>query len=86
MVKEVAATRLALTKKLDAENIAEAAAVVGASSVARQSTALNAIFEFQSSILTFFMERKFQQAQISSMFYKNMFRGYTQDLRVGKEK
>lgn len=86
LVKEVAATRLVLTRKLDAENIAEAAAVVGASSVARQSTALNAIFEFQSSILTFFMERKFQQAQISSMFYKNMFRGYTQDLRVGKEK
>ena len=86
LVKEVAAARMSLTKQLDAEYVAEAAATVGASTIARQSTALNAIFEFQSAILTFFMERKFQQAQISSMFYKNMFRGSRQDLQVGKEK
>jgi len=85
-IKQLALTRQEMTKTMDTAYVAEQASEVAAQTVARQTTALNSIFEFQSAILTYFMERKFQQAQITSMFYKNMFRGSRQDLQVGKEK
>jgi len=44
-----------------------------------------AVFQFQSQILIFMLERKFQQAQIASMFYRHIYRGSVQDFKSGKK-
>ena len=63
----------------------KAVADTAASKTSREATALKAILQFQSQIVSFLMGRNFQQAQIASMFYRHIYRGNAQDLQVGKE-
>lgn len=49
------------------------------------AVATKAVWQFQSQILAFILERKFQQAQISAMFYRHIYRGNAQELQVGRE-
>lgn len=51
----------------------------------KEAVATKAIWQFQSQILAFILERKFQQAQISAMFYRHIYRGNAQELQVGRE-
>lgn len=51
----------------------------------KEAVATKAVWQFQSQILAFILERKFQQAQISAMFYRHIYRGNAQELQVGRE-
>lgn len=51
----------------------------------KEAVATKAVWQFQSQILAFILERKFQQAQISAMFYRHIYRGNAQELQVGGE-
>jgi tetratricopeptide (TPR) repeat protein len=51
-------------------------------------TALNGIqakIQFQSQIVSFFMQRRFQHALVLSSFYQLLFKGSQQQLEVGKD-
>ncbi|MEN8661376.1 MAG: hypothetical protein ACN4GF_02550 [Lentimonas sp.] len=51
-------------------------------------TALNAMqakIQFQSQIVSFFMQRRFQHALVLSSFYQLIFKGSQQQLEVGKD-
>lgn len=51
-------------------------------------TALNALqakIQFQSQIVSFFMQRRFQHALVLSSFYQLIFKGSQQQLEVGKD-
>ena len=52
---------------------------------AKELVGTKAVLLFQSQIVSFLLERKFQQAQIASMFYRHIFRGSAQELQVGKD-
>lgn len=51
----------------------------------KQLIGTKAVVLFQSQIVAFLLERKFQQAQIASMFYRHIFRGTAQEMQVGKD-
>ncbi len=51
----------------------------------REATATKAVLQFQSQVLAFLIERKFQQAQIASMFYRHIYRGNVQEMKVGND-
>lgn len=51
----------------------------------KEAVATKAVWQFQSQILAFILERKFQQAQISAMFYRHIYRGNAQELQIGRE-
>ncbi len=51
----------------------------------RELTATKAVLQFQSQVVSFLMERKFQQAQIASMFYRHIYRGNVQEMKVGND-
>lgn len=51
----------------------------------REATAAKAVLQFQSQLFAFVLERKFQQAQIASMFYRHIYRGNVQEMKVGDE-
>ncbi len=67
------------------QELQKAVAELSAKETSVQLTAAKAVFLYQSQILTFLMERKFQQAQIAAMFYRHIYRGASQELVVGKE-
>lgn len=60
-------------------------AELAAAKALKESAAAKAVLQFQSQILAFVLERKFQQAQIAAMFYRHIYRGNAQELQVGRE-
>ncbi len=50
-----------------------------------EAVATKAVVLYQSQILAFLLERKFQQAQIASMFYRHIYRGKSQEIVVATE-
>lgn len=60
-------------------------AELAAAKALKESAAAKAVLQFQSQILAFVLERKFQQAQIAAMFYRHIYRGNAQELKVGRE-
>lgn len=60
-------------------------AELAAAKALKESAAAKAVLQFQSQILAFVLERKFQQAHIASMFYRHIYRGNAQELQVGRE-
>lgn len=67
------------------QDLQKQVAELATAKVNRETTAFKAIAQYQSQLVSFLMERKFQQAQISAMFYRHIYAGNAQDLRVGKE-
>lgn len=63
----------------------EARAALLKSSSTKEVVATKAILQYQSQVVAFLMERKFQAAQLSAMFYRHIYRGNAQDIVVGKE-
>lgn len=60
-------------------------AKLAAKQAATSAVATTTVLQFQSQIASFLFERKFQQAQIASMFYRHIYRGSQQNLQVGLE-
>lgn len=60
-------------------------AKLAAKQSATSAVATTTVLQFQSQIASFLFERKFQQAQIASMFYRHIYRGSQQNLQVGLE-
>lgn len=60
-------------------------AKLAAKQAATSAVAATTVLQFQSQIASFLFERKFQQAQIASMFYRHIYRGSQQNLQVGLE-
>ena len=60
-------------------------AKLAAKQAATSAVATTTVLQFQSQISSFLFERKFQQAQIASMFYRHIYRGSQQNLQVGLE-
>ena len=67
------------------QDLQEEIATLATKNLERQQIATKAVLLFQSQIVSFLLERKFQQAQIASMFYRHIFRGNAQEMQVGKE-
>lgn len=55
------------------------------SEAAREAVALKAVLQYQSQLVLFLTERKFQAAQLASMFYRHIYRGNAQALQVGQK-
>ncbi len=67
------------------QDLAAETAKLAAKQAATSAVATTTVLQFQSQIASFLFERKFQQAQIASMFYRHIYRGSQQNLQVGLE-
>ena len=67
------------------QNLQRQVAELATAKAMKEAVATKAVWQFQSQILAFILERKFQQAQISAMFYRHIYRGNAQELQVGRE-
>ncbi len=65
--------------------LAEEVTALAAQKANATAIGAKAVFQFQSHVLSFLLERKFQQAQIASMFYRHIYRGNAHELKVGAE-
>ncbi len=68
---------------MQTEDMKNAFEDLAASRITKEAAGAKAVVQFQSQILIFTAARKFQSAQIASMFYRHIYRGNAQDLRVG---
>lgn len=68
-----------------ARELAETEAKIKALEAAGLLTVTQAKIQFQSQILSLFLQRRFQHALIASSFYRYIFRGSHQNLEVGKK-
>ncbi|MGC6425305.1 MAG: tetratricopeptide repeat protein [Lentimonas sp.] len=66
-------------------DLAETEAKIVAMETQSAATALQAKLQFQSQIVSFMMQRRFQHALVLSSFYQVIFKGSHQQLEVGKE-
>lgn len=66
-----------------AADLAETRARILALNTQMATTGVQAKLQFQSQILTFVLQRRFQHALIASAFYRKIFRGSAQQLEVG---
>lgn len=66
-----------------ASDLAETRARILALNTQMATTGVQAKLQFQSQILTFVLQRRFQHALIASAFYRKIFRGSAQQLEVG---
>lgn len=66
-----------------AADLAETRARILALNTQLAATGTQAKLQFQSQILTFVLQRRFQHALIASAFYRKIFRGSAQNLEVG---
>ncbi len=60
-------------------------AQVGATTALKELNAAQAIIKYQTQIVTFLLSRKFQHAQLSAAFYRQIYRENSAELKVGKE-
>ncbi len=79
--KDFTTGKSALAEKIKKVN-EKTAELVAAETTTRMLGA-KAVLQFQSQILIFMLERKFQQAQIASMFYRHIYRGSVSDFKSG---
>ena len=63
----------------------ESKAKLALSTAEREAVALKAVLFYQSQIVMFLTERKFQAAQLASMFYRHIYRGKVQNMQVGEK-
>jgi hypothetical protein len=63
----------------------EMRALIEAESLSAAAIGLQAQLAMQSSMVSFLAERRFQHALITAQFYRHLFRGTAQDLRVGRD-
>ena len=73
----------ALAEKL--KKVQEKTAELVAAEASSTMLGAKAVLQFQSQILMFMLERKFQQAQLASMFYRHIYRGSVQDFKSGSK-
>lgn len=66
-------------------DLAETEAKIVALEAQTALTGIQAKIQFQSQIVSFFMQRRFQHALILSSFYQLIFKGSQQQLEVGKD-
>ncbi len=66
-----------------AADLAETRTRILALNTQMAATGVQAKLQFQSQILTFVLQRRFQHALIASAFYRKIFRGSAQQLEVG---
>ncbi|MBO5255347.1 MAG: hypothetical protein J6B07_05930 [Opitutales bacterium] len=81
--KQIVSGTGALAEKL--KKVQEKTAELVAASASSKMLGAKAVLQFQSQILMFMLERKFQQAQIASMFYRHIYRGSVQDFKSGSK-
>lgn len=67
------------------QEMAEVEAKIKALEAQNVTTAQQAKLQFQSQILSFFFQRRFQHALISTSFYRMIFKGTAQGLEVGEK-
>jgi hypothetical protein len=67
------------------QEVAEVEATIKALEGQSTLTAQQAKLQFQSQILSFFFQRRFQHALISTSFYRAIFKGTAQNLEVGQK-
>ncbi len=80
-IKELSFGKGALAEKIKIIQEKTAALAVANANAGLLNT--KAVLQFQSQIMIFMLERKFQQAQIASMFYRHIYRSSAQDFRSG---
>lgn len=68
-----------------ARELAETEAKIKALEAAGLMSVMQAKLQFQSQILSLFLQRRFQHALIASSFYRYIFKGSHQNLEVGKK-
>lgn len=68
-----------------ARELAETEAKIKALEAAGLMSVMQAKIQFQSQILSLFLQRRFQHALIASSFYRYIFKGSHQNLEVGKK-
>lgn len=68
-----------------AKDLAETEARIAALETESAATGTQAKLQFQSQIVTFLLQRRFQHALILSGFYQKLFKGSAQKLEVGDE-
>ncbi len=73
----------ALAEKI--KKVQEKTAELVAAEAKSEMMSAKAVLQFQSQILIFMLERKFQEAQIASMFYRHIYRGSVQDFKSGSK-
>ncbi len=67
-----------------ARDLAETVERIASIEVQQAQSGIQAMLTFQSQIVSFFLQRRFQHAQMSSGFYRMIFRGSSQQLEVGR--
>ena len=67
------------------QDLQKEVAELAAAKAVKEATAFKSVVQFQSQAVAFMLERKFQQAQMASMFYRHIYRGNAQELQVGRD-
>ena len=80
-----AGTSGALGQLFRARELAETEAKIKALEAAGLLSVVQAKLQFQSQIMSLFLQRRFQHALIASSFYRYIFKGSHQNLEVGKK-
>lgn len=76
-----------LSREIDfrAADIVETEAKIAALNTQMAANAIQAKLQFQSTIVSFIIGRRFEHALLASGFYRQIFRGSAMDLEVGKK-